>query len=78
VTVYAVEADVVRDRRLWPRGLIQPPLTDADKAYLAAAASVETRRREQRIDTEFADEDERETKADHADDGAGRPVVDER
>ena len=31
VTVYAAEINTVIDRRLWPRSIIQPPLTPADK-----------------------------------------------
>lgn len=37
VVVYAVGADVVRARHLWPRSLVPPPLTDADKAYYTDA-----------------------------------------
>jgi membrane protein len=34
LTLYAVEADVVRARRLWPRSLFPPPLTEEDhEAY---------------------------------------------
>jgi YihY family inner membrane protein len=34
ITLYAVEADIVRARRLWPRSVAPPPLTGADrKAY---------------------------------------------
>jgi membrane protein len=34
ITLYVVELDVVRARRLWPRSLDPPPLTDADmRAY---------------------------------------------
>lgn len=54
VTVYVVEADVVRTRRLWPRSLTQPPLTDADKEYLEQTTLQETRRPEQRVDIRFA------------------------
>ncbi|HSV65663.1 MAG TPA: YihY/virulence factor BrkB family protein [Mycobacteriales bacterium] len=53
VTVYAVEADIVRARRLWPRSITQPPLTGADKDYLHTAATTETRRPEQRVTVEF-------------------------
>jgi YihY family inner membrane protein len=54
--LYAVEADVVRARRLWPRGL-QPPLTRADmRAYRSYAATARRRpTSEQRIDVEFTD-----------------------
>ena len=31
LTLYAAEANVVWARRLWPRSIVQPPLTDADK-----------------------------------------------
>ena len=55
LTLYAVEADVVRTRRLWPRSLVQPPLTQGDqRAYRAYAET--TRRRpkdEQDVDVHF-------------------------
>ncbi|MCU1659545.1 MAG: putative ribonuclease [Pseudonocardiales bacterium] len=54
VTVYAVEADVVRARRLWPRSIVQPPLTPADKRSLQAAAETEVRRPEQQVTTRFS------------------------
>jgi membrane protein len=54
VTVYAIEADVVRAHRLWPRSITQPPLTAADKDYLRAVTVTETRRPEQRVTTAFA------------------------
>jgi YihY family inner membrane protein len=53
VTLYAVEADVVRARHLWPRSLTQPPLTDADKAFLTKSAETDVRRPEQRVEVEF-------------------------
>jgi YihY family inner membrane protein len=44
LTLYVAEADVVRAHRLWPRSLVQPPLTGGDKrAYRAYAQT--TRRR---------------------------------
>ncbi len=40
ITLYVVELDVVRARRLWPRSLVPPPLTDADlRAYQVYAES---------------------------------------
>jgi membrane protein len=55
LTLYAVEADVVRARRLWPRSLVPPPLTRGDeRAYRAYAET--TRRRpedEQDVDVRF-------------------------
>jgi membrane protein len=53
VVVYAVEADVVRARRLWPRSLISPPLTAADMAYYTAAVRAEAQRPEQRLEIEY-------------------------
>ena len=53
--VYAVETDVVRAHHLWPRSIIQPPLTQADKKYLVETASVERRRFEETITIEFTE-----------------------
>ena len=49
VTVYAAEVNVVRVRRLWPRSIVQPPLTDADRAALALQPLQNQRREEQQI-----------------------------
>jgi YihY family inner membrane protein len=54
VTVYAIEVDVVRARRLWPRAIVQPPLTTADKRLLRVAAEAEIRRPEQQIAIQFS------------------------
>jgi membrane protein len=53
VVVYAIEADVVRARHLWPRSLIQPPLTDADKTYYSDALRAEARRPEQQVKIDY-------------------------
>ena len=53
VIVYAIEADVVRARHLWPRSIVQPPLTDADKAYYTYALQAEAQRPEQRLDIAY-------------------------
>ncbi|WP_441248115.1 YihY/virulence factor BrkB family protein [Kitasatospora sp. McL0602] len=53
VTVYAAEVNVVRARRLWPRSLLQPPLTAADQQVLDAIAEQEERRPEQRVSSRF-------------------------
>jgi YihY family inner membrane protein len=55
VSLYAAEANVVLKSRLWPRSIIQPPLTDADKEVLDRIASVGERRPEQRVETYFDD-----------------------
>ncbi|HET7665477.1 MAG TPA: YihY/virulence factor BrkB family protein [Mycobacterium sp.] len=53
VIVYAMEVDAVRIKRLWPRGLIQPPLTRADKAYYTDALRAEAQRPEQQIEVDY-------------------------
>ncbi len=55
VTVYAAEVNVVRQRRLWPRSLVQPPLTEADRAALALQPLQNQRREEQQIVVSFTD-----------------------
>ncbi len=57
VVVFAVEADAVRTRHLWPRSLVPPPLTDADKAYYTDAVRAETQRPEQRLDIQYVSTD---------------------
>ncbi|HUR77398.1 MAG TPA: YihY/virulence factor BrkB family protein [Acidimicrobiales bacterium] len=49
VTLYAAELNVVRARRLWPRSLVQPPLTPADREVLDAIAREGRRRPEQLV-----------------------------
>jgi YihY family inner membrane protein len=57
VTLYASEVNVVRARHLWPRGLVQPPLTAADKKVLSSIALEAQRRPEQYVTAGFrADE----------------------
>jgi YihY family inner membrane protein len=57
LTVYAAEFNVVRTRRLWPRSIVQPPLTDADQRVLGAIARQEERRPEQTVDVAFESSD---------------------
>lgn len=56
LTLYAVEADVVRTQKLWPRSVVQPPLTAADRdAYRAYAETARRRpRAEQDVDVRFS------------------------
>lgn len=49
VIVYAIEADVVRVKHLWPRSIVQPPLTKADKAYYTDRLRAEAQRPEQKL-----------------------------
>jgi YihY family inner membrane protein len=54
--LYAAELNVVLARRLWPRSLLQPPLTEPDKRVLTALAETEERRPEQIIEVSFSPE----------------------
>jgi uncharacterized BrkB/YihY/UPF0761 family membrane protein len=54
--LYAAELNVVLARRLWPRSLLQPPLTEPDRRVLTALAEAEERRPEQTIEVTFAPE----------------------
>ena len=53
VTLYGAEVNVVRARRLWPRSILQPPLTEADQRALIDLAKQEERRPEQAINVQF-------------------------
>jgi uncharacterized BrkB/YihY/UPF0761 family membrane protein len=53
VTLYGAEVNVVRARRLWPRSILQPPLTEADQRALTDLARQEERRPEEAINVEF-------------------------
>jgi uncharacterized BrkB/YihY/UPF0761 family membrane protein len=67
ITVYSAEINVVLARRLWPRALVQPPLTEADRSSLAHQALQNQRRPEQHIEVTFTDrEDEDDQPADSA------------
>jgi hypothetical protein len=55
VTVYSAEINVVLARRLWPRSLVQPPLTEADRTVLALQALQNQRREEQQVTVTFTD-----------------------
>jgi uncharacterized BrkB/YihY/UPF0761 family membrane protein len=46
ITVYAAELNTVLAGRLWPRGLVQPPLTEADQRSLTLQATQNQRRLE--------------------------------
>jgi YihY family inner membrane protein len=52
-TLYAVEANVVAARRLWPRSLAPPPLTTEDQRALDMYAKSQERRPEQDIESHF-------------------------
>jgi YihY family inner membrane protein len=52
----AAELNVVLTRRLWPRSLQPPPLTEADKRALAGEATEEAARPSQDVHVHFEDE----------------------
>jgi YihY family inner membrane protein len=56
VTIYAAEVNVVLARRLWPRSIVQPPLTEADREALALFPLAERRREEQEVEVTYNDE----------------------
>jgi YihY family inner membrane protein len=53
VTIYAAELNCVLAHHLWPRGLIQPPLTEADQRSIALQATQNQRRPEQNVSVQF-------------------------
>jgi YihY family inner membrane protein len=55
ITVYSAEINVVLARRLWPRAIVQPPLTEADRTSMALQALQNQRRPEQHVEVTFHD-----------------------
>jgi YihY family inner membrane protein len=53
VMIYSAELNTVLARRLWPRGMVQPPLTEADQRSLALQATQNQRRPEQEVTVDF-------------------------
>jgi YihY family inner membrane protein len=58
VSLYAAEINVVRARHLWPRGMVQPPFTTADKEVLSSIALEGKRRPEQYVASGFTSDDD--------------------
>jgi len=56
ISLYAAELNVVLARRLYPRSILQPPLTDPDREALRQLAQQEERRPEERVRVDFVDE----------------------
>ncbi len=63
ITLLAAEMNVVRVRRLWPRSIVQPPLTDADRRALRHYASQEERRPEESVHVTIEPTEAREDQA---------------
>jgi membrane protein len=57
ITLYVVELNVVRVRRLWPRSIDPPPLTEADMRAYRLYARAEQHREEVEIDVRCAEPD---------------------
>lgn len=53
--VYAAEINVVLARRMWPRAIVQPPLTEADRTSMALQALQNQRRPEQQVEVTYTD-----------------------
>jgi membrane protein len=58
VFLYAAELNVVLAKRLWPRSLFPPPLTDGDKRVLTELAKAEERRPEVQVDVGLTPQDQ--------------------
>jgi YihY family inner membrane protein len=54
VTLYSAELNTVLHHRLWPRGLVHPPLTEADQRSLAFQVIENQQRPEQEVVTRFS------------------------
>jgi YihY family inner membrane protein len=74
VTVYSAEVNVVLARRLWPRSIVQPPLTSADRSALALQPLQNQRREEQQVTVTFTDDEDGNSAGNRAgnEDGDGR------
>ncbi len=53
LSLYAAEVNVVLARRLWPRSMMQPPLTQADQRSLILQASQIQKREDQQVTVTF-------------------------
>lgn len=67
--VIGAEVNIVRERRLWPRTLLQPPIVDADETVLTSQVMKERRRPEQQISVEYSEPQRTEGRGDDE----GRP-----
>ncbi|HEV8206491.1 MAG TPA: YihY/virulence factor BrkB family protein [Acidimicrobiia bacterium] len=56
IGLYAAELNVVLARHLYPRSIVQPPLTEPDRDALRQLAQKEERRPEERVRVDFVDE----------------------
>jgi YihY family inner membrane protein len=56
ITLYAAELNVVLARGMYPRSIVQPPLTEPDRRALRELAQQEERRPEERVRVDFIDD----------------------
>jgi YihY family inner membrane protein len=54
LTLYGAEINVVKARHMWPRSIVQPPMTEPDKQALRDLAIREERRPEEQVTVGFA------------------------
>ena len=64
LTIMSAEINVVRVRKLWPRSLMQPPLTEGDKATMRSSAKVEERMPQERVHVTFSPDADQDPRAD--------------
>jgi uncharacterized BrkB/YihY/UPF0761 family membrane protein len=62
--LWAAEINVVLWYRLWPRSMIQPPLTRADRLVFGRLARMEVRRPEEQVTATFTDAADEDPPAD--------------
>jgi YihY family inner membrane protein len=75
ISLYAAEVNVVLTRHLYPRSIVQPPLTEPDREALRQLAQQEERRPEERVRVDFVDEDDdRRYRREPAQEGASPPA----
>jgi YihY family inner membrane protein len=58
LVLYAAELNAVLAKRLWPRSLFPPPLTDTDKRALTDLAKTDELRPEVRVEVDFTSHDQ--------------------
>lgn len=55
ISIYSAELNTVIKRRLWPRAMVQPPLTQADQKSMELQATENQRRPEQQVSVSFTE-----------------------
>lgn len=78
ITLYCAELGVVRAQRLWPRSLVQPPLTRADEEFYELAVERSQMRPEQSVEVEFDPSHDRGSTAGPHSEGSGEDATQRR